>query len=57
MLCDVYFDDPSESGELILFKAYTDVWRTWIGNEEIEETYYLLLRTFLANLGDQEPEQ
>ncbi|KAK0215471.1 hypothetical protein IW262DRAFT_219333 [Armillaria fumosa] len=46
VLCDIYLDDPSESGEPILSKAYTDVWRTWIGDEEIEETYGLLLRTF-----------
>ncbi len=46
VLCDVYLDDPSESGEPILSKAYTDVWRTWIGDEEIKETYELLLRTF-----------
>ncbi|KAK0492563.1 hypothetical protein EDD18DRAFT_462104 [Armillaria luteobubalina] len=49
VLCDVYLDDPSESGEPILSKAYTDVWRTWIGDEEIEETYGLLLRTFPGN--------
>ncbi|KAK0430617.1 hypothetical protein EV421DRAFT_247623 [Armillaria borealis] len=49
VLCDIYLDDPSESGEPILSKAYTDVWRTWIGDEEIEETYELLLRTFPEN--------
>ncbi|SJL11653.1 uncharacterized protein ARMOST_15059 [Armillaria ostoyae] len=49
VLCDIYLDDPSESGEPILSKAYTDIWRTWIGDEEIEETYELLLRTFPEN--------
>ncbi|KAK0437181.1 hypothetical protein EV421DRAFT_1075943 [Armillaria borealis] len=49
VLCDIYLDDPAESGEPILSKAYTDVWRTWIGDEEIEETYGLLLRTFPDN--------
>ncbi|KAK0452120.1 uncharacterized protein EV420DRAFT_1558947 [Desarmillaria tabescens] len=46
VLCDIYLDDPSESGEPILSKTYTDVWRTWIGDGEIEETYRLLLWTF-----------
>ncbi|KAK0204317.1 hypothetical protein DFS33DRAFT_878654 [Desarmillaria ectypa] len=46
VLCDIYLDDPSESGEPILSKAYTDVWRTWIGGEEIKKTYELLLCTF-----------
>ncbi|PBK81331.1 hypothetical protein ARMGADRAFT_1091350 [Armillaria gallica] len=29
-----------------LSKASTDVWRTWIGDEEIKETYRLLPRNF-----------
>ncbi|PBK88279.1 hypothetical protein ARMGADRAFT_436550 [Armillaria gallica] len=50
VLCDVYLNSPPtpyESG--VLSKEYTNIWRSWIADKEIEEMYELLLRTFPDN--------
>ncbi len=50
VLSDVYLNSPPTPYEYsILSNEYTNIWRCWIGDEEIEELYGLLLRTFPDN--------
>ncbi len=58
VLCGIYLNDTSKSRELnILSKAYTELWRCWIGEREMEDMYELLLHTFPDNsLASTNPE-
>ncbi len=47
VLYDVYLNSPPTPNEYgILSNEYTNIWRCWIGDKEIEELYRRLLRTF-----------
>ncbi|PBK68525.1 hypothetical protein ARMSODRAFT_975925 [Armillaria solidipes] len=50
VLCDVYLNSPpTPYRSNYLSKEYTNIWRVWIADKEIEEMYEFLLRTFPDN--------